>query len=565
MKFSHSRVESFNSCPYKYKLHYLDDLHTLPNNNADNALYMGTALHTGLEKNVNEAIKQFYSFFPIVTDQIETEALKLELMIPKAKELIPDGFNEVKIEDEDFIGFIDLLAPVTGFHESEVPNVYDIYDFKYSNNIEHYKESKQLHLYKYFFEKNNPGKKIRNLYFLFAPKITFKQKKTESLEQYRQRIREEARKVEPALVEIEYDHTKVIEWLTDCKHALECQDFKRKHGWLCRFCEYEGYCMKGDTYMLLPKNERTQVTQKTKRKMWIYGKPFSGKTYLVNQFPNLLLLSTDGNYTQLPGGIPPHIDIKDVTTTEGRRTITTMGWDVFKDVIKELEKKDNDFETIVVDLAEDVYEMCRLWIYKEMGITHESDDSFRAWDKVTTQYLSTMRSFFNLDYENLIIISHEDTSRDITKRGGDKITAIKPNLREKVADKLAGMVDIVARTIAEDDVYTLNFKRSEVVFGGGRLTVNESAIPTSYENLISLYDEAEANLTGDRTAEPVKEEAPKKRTRKTAKKAEPQEEVTETVVEETPDQEPVEVVEAEVVEEEKPTRTRRTRRTRKER
>jgi phage nucleotide-binding protein len=320
--------------------------------------------------------------------------------------------------------------------------------------------------------------------------------------------------------------------------------------------------MKGDTYMLLPKNERTQVTQKTKRKMWIYGKPFSGKTYLVNQFPNLLLLSTDGNYTQLPGGIPPHIDIKDVTTTEGRRTVTTMGWDVFKDVIKELEKKDNDFETIVVDLAEDVYEMCRLWIYKEMGITHESDDSFRAWDKVTTQYLSTMRSFFNLDYENLIIISHEDTSRDITKRGGDKITAIKPNLREKVADKIAGMVDIVARTLAEDDVYTLNFKRSEVIFGGGRLTVNESAIPTSYENLISLYDEAEANLTGDRPAEPVKEEAPKKRTRKTAKKAEPQEEVTETVVEETPDQEPVEVVEAEVVEEEKPKRTRRTRKER---
>ena len=38
----------------------------------------------------------------------------------------------------------------------------------------------------------------------------------------------------------------------------------------------------------------------------------------------------------------------------------------------------------------------------------------------------------NLDYENIVLISHEDTSKDITKKSGDKITAIKPNIADKV-------------------------------------------------------------------------------------------------------------------------------------
>ena len=69
----------------------------------------------------------------------------------------------------------------------------------------------------------------------------------------------------------------------------------------------------------------------------------------------------------------------------------------------------------------------------------------------------------NLDYENIILISHEDASKDITKRGGDKITAIKPNLQEKAANKVAGMVDMVARIIADDNKRTLSFKSDEVV------------------------------------------------------------------------------------------------------
>lgn len=242
--------------------------------------------------------------------------------------------------------------------------------------------------------------------------------------------------------------------------------------------------------MELPKNERVATNAKTKRKIWIYGSPFSGKTYLANQFPDILLLSTDGNYTQLPSGIPPHIDIKDIVTVEGRMTKRQFAWEVLKEVIAELEKKQNDFKTIVLDLIEDTYEQCRLYMYDQLGITHESDDSFRAWDKVRTEYLSTIKRLMNLDYENIILISHEDSSKDLTKRSGDKITAIKPNLQDKAALKISGMVDLVCRVIAEDDKRVISFKTSEVIFGGGRLNVTVNEIPCEYEELMKVYDEA---------------------------------------------------------------------------
>lgn len=96
--------------------------------------------------------------FPIIDEGHINEAIKLEYLIPKAKKLLPPGEYEVEIQDDDFIGFIDLLAPATVFERGvEVPNMFDIYDFKYSNNVQHYKESKQLHLYKHFSKRHTLG------------------------------------------------------------------------------------------------------------------------------------------------------------------------------------------------------------------------------------------------------------------------------------------------------------------------------------------------------------------------------------------------------------------------
>ena len=496
MIVSHSRIECFEGCPYRYDLKYNQGIKTIPPDNADNALFLGTALHTGLEKGVEAAVHEYFMSYPVITDAHINEAMKLEYIIPKAKALIPDdGEFEVKIEDDDFIGFIDLLVPsrteqkLNGEHQI-LPNVYDLYDFKYSNNVSKYKDSPQLHLYKYFWEKNNPGKVIRNLYFLFVPKVNIKQKKTEDLFQFRKRIQDELQQVEPSVVPIEYDPEKVIQWMCSVKHSLEATEFPKSKSWLCNYCEYNDYCQKGNDFMNLPSTERRQVGQTTKRKIWIYGAAFSGKTTMLDDAPNPLNLNTDGNIQFVT---MPYVSIKDEVTVNGRTTNRKFAWNVFKDTIAELEKKQNEFQTIIIDLLEDTREMCRIYMYDSLNIQHESDSGFgKGWDIIKTEYLSTMRRFFNLDYENLVVISHEDISKDITKKNGQNITRIAPNIQDAIANKIAGMVDIVARVVVEDDdSRTLNFKQNEVIFGGGRLKgITQTSIPLSWDALMDVYDQA---------------------------------------------------------------------------
>ncbi len=510
MQVSHSRVECFKNCPKQYKYRYLDKIKVVKADNPDNALFLGTALHTGLEKDVTAAIEQYYSEYPIITEAHINEAIKLEIMIPKAKEIIPEGENEVMISTKDFIGYIDLLAPVKsktrlGGDYRNIPGQYDIYDFKYSNNVSHYKDSVQIHLYKYFYEKMHPGQHIRNLYYLCVPKVQIKQKKDESLSEYRNRLQVEAEKSTIQLLSVDYDQQKVMDWLTEVKQMLEAKDFPQSDSWLCRYCEYQGLCKEGSDFMILPQNKRRDIQKVQKKVLWIYGSPFSGKTTFANKFPDPLMLNTDGNIKFVDA---PYIPIKDIVEVEGRITKRTLAWEVFKDAIAELEKKQNDFKTIIVDLLEDTYEQCRLYMYDQMGITHESDDSFRAWDKVRTEFLSTLKRLMALDYENIILISHEDTSKDITKKGGDKITAIKPNLQEKTANKVAGMVDIVARVIADGEIRTLSFKTNEVIFGGGRLLTKTDEIPLEYEDFLEVYEDANSSAAST-AAKTTKKEAPK--------------------------------------------------------
>ena len=480
-------------------MRYLQGLTTIPATEPDNPLILGQTVHTGIEKSLEEAIREYCFSFPIITDEHINEIIKFETVIPLARAAIPPGGKfEVEIKDDDFHGFIDYLVPMGYMSKEALHNpygedvdVFDLYDFKYSNNVSGYKKSGQLHEYKYFFERNNPGKKIRNMYLVFIPKVTIRQKKTETLMEFRQRLIEELSGVEVKTVQIGFNPEKVIEFLFGIKAVNEETEFPQEKSYLCRYCEFQEYCEKGNDYMIkLPENKRRNIEAVEKRVLWIYGVPFCGKTTFANNFPDPLMLNTDGNIKFVDA---PYIRIKDEVKVEGRQTKRTLAWDVFKDTISELEKKENTFRTIVVDLLEDLYEHCRLYMYQQMGITHESDDSFRAWDKVRGEFLNTLKRLMNLDYENIILISHEDTSKDITRKGGDKITAIKPNLQEKVANKVAGMVDVVARIVADGETRTFSFKSNEVIFGGGRLRVNAKDIPLDVKALFAVYDEANKN------------------------------------------------------------------------
>ena len=500
----------------------MEGIDTIPNTDADNALILGTALHTGIEEGVEQALDFYKNSFPVLTDDHIHEMMKLEAMIPKAKAMLPPGGSfELPIGNADFIGFMDYLVPVDedlsgkteicdacpkgdcgsaytgscpcGKFTARSKDTFDLYDFKYSNNAKNYAVSGQLHEYKYWYELTHPGHRIRNMYFLIVPKPKIRQKSTETLSQFRDRLQAALKDAEPTLMPVQYNPMKIVDFLTDVKHMVEATDFPKNPNHFCGWCEYEEYCQKGWDYMLLPKNERRDLNATKKKVVWLYGAPFSGKTFFANQFPDPLMLNTDGNIKFVDA---PYIAIRDTVTVEGRITKRKLAYEVFTDAVAELEKKQNDFRTIVVDLLEDVYESCRVYICDRQGWKHESDDSFRAWDMVRSEFLNTLKRLVNLDYENIILISHEDRSRDLTRKGGDKISSIKPNLQDKVANKVAGMVDLVARIVADDDERVLSFKTSEVIFGGGRLTVRDKEIPLTYDAFCEVYEEANQKAAG---------------------------------------------------------------------
>lgn len=570
MQYSHSKVETHMSCPYKYKLRYVDKLKTIQAPEADNALICGNTMHQGAETNLEDALKFYYSNYPIITDRHIEEVMKFEYLIPKIHELLA-GINvykkEFRINTSRFVGIVDLIT------KNEDGSV-DVFDYKYSNNYEKYSESPQLHLYKYFLEQI--GFKVRRLGFIFIPKISINQKKEESPYQFRKRLKEELTNSKIKIMEVKYDPSKVIEFMDNIIKITEDVEYKKNPTGFCSWCEYENYCIRNVDYeilnlkgiddMKLPSTERRDITKTKKRKLWIYGPAFSGKTTMLDDAPSPLNLNTDGNIEFVT---MPYIAIKDEVTVNGRITNRKFAWEVFKETITELEKKQNDFKTIIVDLLEDTREMCRLYKYDEMGITHESDGGFgKGWDIIKTEYLSTIRRLFNLDYENIVVLSHEDVSKDITKKNGQNITRIAPNIQDAIANKVAGMVDIVARVVVEDDdSRTLNFKTSEVIFGGGRLKgISQTSIPLSWEELMNVYDEANKGKKEAVKEDGPKEEKPSRRSKKEEVKEDekaPNKEVKDEVVDHSKEEM---IVNEEAASEDKPSeedkpRRRRTRKT----
>lgn len=561
-QFSHSRVGLFNQCPYRYKLRYLDKLETVKNQDPDNALYLGIAVHEGLEKGLSKAIKSYKSNYYLLNDLNINEIMKLEFLIPLVKEALPKGIYERKIEDDDFIGFMDLLAPIdeSGEYADYDTGTYDLFDFKYSNNIDYYKSSEQLHLYKYHTEKKYRIK-IRNLYYVMIPKVQIRQKKTEDLFQFRKRLKNELEETFQnfKVVKVEYDPHKVIKFWTDVKRLQEVEstlsENSKNPSYLCRWCEYQDFCEKGEDYMLIPKNERRERVIDERPDFWIYADSYVGKSTFVDKLDDLLFINTDGNTDNTTS---PVISIKDDVEVTGRITKRTLAWDKFLDVVLELEKKENDFNRIAIDLVEDLYEHCRLYVYDKLNIEHEQDAGFgKGWDMVRTEFLSTMKRLKNIGYQ--IIYISKEIQTEINLKGGGSITTFKPNINDRVANVLAGTVDLTFRAYLDGDERYLQLEKKENVFGGGRFDFKINRIPLEMDKFLEELRNAQKGITikkdddvkpevkpeTEETKEDPEEEKPK--TRRRTKKEEPEKV-----------EEPEEVETVEDTEEPKK-RTRRTR------
>lgn len=516
----------------KYRLRYLDKLRTPFDCRADNPLEIGTMLHEYIELGHDEAIANYVAKFPVLTDEIVDEAVKISTLGEAVKAVLPDGEYETELSVDGFTGYMDLLVDVgCGF--------YDLYDFKYSNNVNRYRESAQLDVYKFFFERANPGKKIRAMYFVVCPKVSIKRKKNESLTVFRERLREEAEGMKPTILAVDYDHRKVADFLSDARSMENASEFPKKETKLCRWCEYESFCLKGDDTMILPKNERREAKVITEPDMWLYADSYVGKSTFVDQMDDVLFINTDGNVENITS---PYVHIANELVKEGRMTRKVLAWAKFKEVIDELEKKENDFQIIALDLIEDLYEHCRYYVFDQLGIRHESDGGFgKGWDMVRTEFLSTIKRLKSLGYR--VIYISKELAKEITYANGMKVTTFAPNIAEKVANVLAGTVTMTLRAYMNERGHYLQLRKNENVFGGGRIDFKRDYCDLDVESFKEALIEAQ-----EASGKPQKRRSAVAETTPANEAPEPEEEA-----EEAP-------FEADVVEEEPAPKTRVRRR-----
>ncbi len=225
----------------QYRCRYVDKLKVLPDQDPTNALYLGTALHLGLETgSVEQVVENYKSNYYILTDEHINEIIKLEHIIPKALAVLPPGECEIEISTPDFIGYIDRLCP-TYVDDNGIQH-WDLYDYKYTTNGDRYKTSKQLHIYKYYYELTHPGNVIDNLRYLIIKKVNIRQKKTETIQQFRLRLREVLEATEPTITDISYDNASITDFQECCQALKSAKEFPKNETRLCDWCQYKEFC-----------------------------------------------------------------------------------------------------------------------------------------------------------------------------------------------------------------------------------------------------------------------------------------------------------------------------------
>lgn len=205
---------------------------------------------------------------------------------------------------------------------------------------------------------------------------------------------------------------------------------------------------------ILPKNQAKEkdITPKV---FFIWGQSMSGKTYLARQFPDPIILNTDGN-------------AKKVTTP----SVEVFDFETFMGAIKELEAGTHDFRTIIIDLVDDIKTMLEMYVLKKYDADNLADIPWgKGYNEVKGTWQRLMVRLSQMPY-NVIFISHIQTATD--DRDNEKVVEV-PSLEQKFYNMTMGRSDMSIKcrklgnnysqlVISKRDHYTPeDFKDKEVL------------------------------------------------------------------------------------------------------
>lgn len=170
-------------------------------------------------------------------------------------------------------------------------------------------------------------------------------------------------------------------------------------------------------------------------RIWLYGRPFSGKTTFVSKIPNSVILSTDGNAS----GLFKDEDIVPIRNID----------DLSKFMSDWTAGKYKGKTAIIVDVDVYLYDIIREYTLEKNKINYESDLGYaKGWRLVSDAEWFTFSKLARLA-ENVVFISHEDEYVE-TSSLGKETTKYRPALNAKMHDKMTGLMTVVCRAVVKD-------------------------------------------------------------------------------------------------------------------
>jgi len=498
-----SKVNLHHNCPRAYKYRYIEKYVSIKIPEYNDDRLVGKTLHHGLETSIDEMMEYYSNEVRYLTDDHVNEMIKLEYWCNVGHEFIDTVVvlhKEYVIETEDYKGIVDLIT-------DNGDGTVDIWDYKYSSGIQYYKDTEQMDIYKTFLE--GLGFKVRGMNFIFFPKSKIKHKDSESLYQFRQRIVETIKAADMTILPIEFNINKVKIFSQKCVNLLNDSTFIKIKSDNCKWCDYKKLCENGSdpTMSILPVNERSDKRKKDKMDKHIYGDSYSGKSIFMDQFPNVLFANTDGNISRLTSAV---IRLKDIITTEGRITKKKWAWEVFVEMVDELEvNHTHGFERIVLDLVEDIFDYCRLYYLDKNNLSHESDAGYgKGWDLVRSPFLTQVKRLKNIGLE--ITYISKVAVGSVSQKNGQSITTYSPNINDKLANVLAGTVDATFYLDASGKERFLTVGKDPYIVRGSRFDFDTDMIKLDKDVFlkeveVALSKDVVKNVDGRKVREVVAE------------------------------------------------------------
>ncbi|WP_313907370.1 AAA family ATPase [Enterococcus faecalis] len=181
---------------------------------------------------------------------------------------------------------------------------------------------------------------------------------------------------------------------------------------------------------ILPEN-KPQTPKDTPRNYFIWGPTMGGKSFLASQFPNPVIFNTDGN---AEANTVPSVQLRNIKDTNGKIKRSVI--DQLDKLITALQTEKHTYETVVLDVIDDIVVMIEQYICEKEGVETLGDipygKGYAAFTNIFQQLVIELKSL----PMNVIYIS-----RNATKLEGTTEIEI-PSLKEKHQNIVNGNCDL---------------------------------------------------------------------------------------------------------------------------